>query len=81
MTRTTVSLHESTLRKVRELSRREHHTLGQTVSEILDLGLQRKDQLRQPRRPFKLPTFHMGAPRVPLEDKEAIAALLERKVP
>jgi len=78
MTRTTISLHESTLIKVRELSRREHATLGETITELLNLGLDTKnDQMKKTKKKFALPVHALGKTKVPLEDKEALYAILD----
>jgi hypothetical protein len=80
MTRTTISLHESTLDKVRELSRQEHISLGEAVTELLNLGLERKQSLFQKKKTaFSLKTYSMGEPKVPLEDKEAINRILDKE--
>jgi len=80
MTRTTISLHESTLEKVREVSRQEHLSLGETITELLNLGLERKQSLSQPKKiAFRLKTYPMGKPKIPLEDKEAINRILDEE--
>ena len=78
MTRTTISLHESTLNKVRELSRQENTTLGETITELLNLGINKKRaQLKKNRKKFTLPAFSLGKTKVPLEDKEAVYSILD----
>ena len=80
MTRTTISLHESTLNKVKEMSRKEHRSLGETITELLNLGFEKKSAIRQLRsKPFHLKSYAMGRPTVALEDKEALYAILDRK--
>ena len=82
MTRTTISLHESTLIKVKELSRQEHSTLGETITELLNLGLERKKtQLKKAGKKFVLNTFAQGKPKVALEDKEAVYSILDESNP
>jgi hypothetical protein len=80
MTRTTISLHESVLKKVRIAARRSNTTMGETITELLNAGLQSKSRrIAKKRMPkFSLKTFSMGTPRIPLEDKEAIDAILDR---
>ena len=79
MTRTTISLHESVLKKVRIVARRSNTTLGETITELLNAGLQTKTtrNTTKQRQKFSLKTFSMGTPRIPLEDKEAINAILD----
>ena len=81
MTRTTISLHETILQKVRSVAHQSHATMGETITELLDLGLKAKTarHASQKKTPFILKTFSMGTPRVPLEDKEALNALLDRE--
>lgn len=77
MTRTTISLHESVLRKVKRLSHDEHTTMGETITELLNLGLRAKEnQMKKNKKKFQLKSFSLGTPRVPLEDKDAIYSLL-----
>jgi hypothetical protein len=78
VTRTTISLHESTLKRVREVARREHTTIGEAVTELLNLGLSAKEAQRrtEPRR-FRLKSYSMGTPKVALEDKEALYRALD----
>jgi hypothetical protein len=80
MARTTISLHESVLSKVRQVAHQSNSTLGETITELLNLGLHAKtvqmQKLRQP-QPFRLKTYAMGAPKISLEDKEALNAILD----
>jgi len=79
MVRTTISLHESILKRVKDLSDREHTTLGKTLSELLCLGLMKKEErLSQPASAFRIREFSMGKPLVPLEDKAVIAEKAEK---
>lgn len=78
MTRTTISLHESTLNKVRELSRQGHTTLGETITELLNLGMNTKRSLlKKTGKKFTLKTFALGKTKIPLENKEAVYSLLD----
>ena len=81
MTRTTISLHESTLNKVRKLSRQKHSTLGETITELLNIGLNKKDELtKKTKKKFSLPAFALGKPKVPLEDKDALYSILDEGI-
>jgi hypothetical protein len=78
MTRTTISLHESVLGKVRQVAHQSNSTLGETITELLNLGLQARTVQIQKRRhtqQFRLKTYAMGAPKISLEDKEALNAM------
>jgi len=79
MTRTTISLHESVLQKVRLVAHESHTTLGETFTELLNLGLQAKTVSHPARNrvKFRLKSYAMGKPRIPLEDKDAINAVLD----
>jgi hypothetical protein len=79
MTRTTISLHESVLEKVRTAAHQSHTTMGETITELLNLGLRIKTARHPPRgkAKFRLKSFSLGTPRIPLEDKEAINTVLD----
>lgn len=84
MTRTTISLHESVFGKVRKVAQESHSALGETITELLNLGLEAKSAQIKKRRqspPFHLKTYAMGKPMVSLEDKEALNAILDRGDP
>jgi len=61
---------------VRELARREGRQLSEVVNELLAEGLQRR-KARRLRKPFELPSFSMGRPRVNLGDRNALEALMD----
>jgi hypothetical protein len=80
MTRTTISLHESILGKVRQVAHQSDSTLGDTITDLLNLGLHAKTaQIQKRRQPqqFRLKTYAMGTPKISLEDKEALNAILD----
>jgi hypothetical protein len=80
MTRTTISLHESVLAKVRATAHESHSTMGETITELLNIGLRARSLQRQQRgrEKFCLKSFSMGTPLVVIEDKEAVNAILDR---
>jgi hypothetical protein len=79
MTRTTISLHELTLEKVRAVAHQSKATMGETITELLNLGLRAKTAHHHSgrKRQFRLKSFHMGIPRVSLEDKEGLNRMLD----
>jgi hypothetical protein len=80
MVRTTIAFNETTLTKVRSLARREHRTLAETVGELVEAELSRRAEKKTSvRRTLALGRFHMGTPRVALEDKDAIRDLIEKE--
>jgi hypothetical protein len=81
MTRTTIAINEHLLKQVRDLSGREHQSLGHTLSELVSLGLSlRRQKLKSgPRPPFRLRPFAMGQPRVDILDMEALYRVLDGK--
>jgi hypothetical protein len=84
MTRTTISLHESVLGKVRQVAHQSNSTLGDTITDLLNLGLHVKTaQIQKRRQPqqFRLKTYAMGMPKISLEDKEALNAILDGRDP
>jgi len=76
MPRTTLNLDPSVMRELRRRSERERKSLGELASQLLARGL-REDPELQP-GPFAWVSRDLGEPAVDLEDKEALASLLER---
>lgn len=76
MTRTTLNLDASVMRELRRRSKREHKSIGELASQLLAREL--SPQAKPERRPFEWVSRDLGKPVVDLEDKEALAALLER---
>ena len=79
MTRTTISLHESVLKKVRGIAHQSHITMGEAITELLTLGIESKasHHATRAKRKFSLKSYSMGSPRIPLEDKDALNAILD----
>ncbi len=83
MTRTTISLHESVFESVRKVAHASHTTLGETITELLTLGLAAKKTLQHQQgqsHKFLLKTYSLGVPTIPLEDKDAINTVLDRGI-
>jgi hypothetical protein len=59
---------------VRRLAQQEHRNMSRVVNELLSEGLRRRAKVQ--RRPFQLPVFSMGPPRVNLGDRDAIEAAM-----
>lgn len=76
MPRTTLNLDPSVMRELRRRSERERKSLGELASQLLARGL-REEPEPQP-GPFAWVSRDLGEPAVDLEDKEALASLLER---
>ncbi|MFH0921609.1 MAG: hypothetical protein V1913_14755 [Fibrobacterota bacterium] len=80
MTRTTIGLDESLLKQTKKIAQQEHATLGETISELISLGIQSKlKRTRLEPCEFTLPSFSLGVPIIPIEDKEALFSALEKK--
>jgi len=80
MTRTTIAFNDATLSRVRSLARREHRTLAETVGDLVEAGLKKRADGEAPaQRRLSLGRYHMGIPRVALEDKDAVRALIEKE--
>jgi hypothetical protein len=80
MARTTLNLDQPVLDELRELQSRERKPLGRLASELLtEAFARRRSEVREPStlewisRPMRA--------RVPLEDKDALYALLDRPGP
>ena len=74
MTRTTIDIDASVLRRLRPRARREGKTLGRLVSELLAVALREAEPAS--RGELEWTSRSMGA-RVDLEDKEAVRRALE----
>lgn len=75
--RTTVTIDDHLLEQAREIALRSRRTLGDVVDDALRLLLaERRDD-----RPVTLPTFGGSGlrPGVDLEDRDALAALLDEE--
>lgn len=78
MIRTTISLHESVLKAVKRMAKDEHRSLGETITELLQLGLRQRE--KKPSRELPaLPDFSMGTAFVSLEDKDRLNQVLDGK--
>jgi hypothetical protein len=79
MTRTTISLHESVLKKAKKRAYDTHKTLGETITELLSIGLENtnKTPLKEKKR-LVLPEFKMGIPRIDITDKDALFRVFEK---
>lgn len=76
MTRTTIDIDASVLGELRARQRREGKTLGQLASELLATALHETGgEVEQ--QPFRWKSHHMGEPKVDLEDREALWAILD----
>ncbi|MGH9465232.1 MAG: hypothetical protein ACRD0X_06260 [Thermoanaerobaculia bacterium] len=80
MARTTLNLDQPVLDELRELRVRERKPLGRLASELLTEALaRRRSDVREP-----VGLVWISQPmqaRVPLEDKEALYAILDRPAP
>lgn len=74
MPRTTLDLDEVVLRRLRDLGRREHKSMGQVASELLAPAITREEAVQEP---LKLIRRHMGTPAIDLDDKEALGRMLD----
>ncbi len=76
--RTTVNVNDALLQQAKELALRTRRPLGEVVDDGLRLLLAKSDEA-QPREPVELPTYGGSGlqPGVDLEDKEALAVLLD----
>jgi hypothetical protein len=80
MTRTTVCLHESILKTAKQIAHDEQRTLGETISELLGIGIHfKKRKVARSGETIRLKTYSMGSPNIPLEDKEAILSAIEKR--
>lgn len=76
MPRTTIDLDAAVLRELKRLGRLQHKSIGRVASELLSGALSQAQRKSQAAAPLKWVSMPMRA-RVDLEDKEALAKLLE----
>jgi hypothetical protein len=76
MARTTLDIDEPILQELKDLQVKEKKSLGQLASELLAEALSRRGKSSKPKK-FKWISRNLGAPRVDLEDKEALNKVLD----
>lgn len=75
--RTTVTLDDALFKELKKIAHRDGISLKLAVNRALQLGIQNMDRAPR-RRPYRAPTFAMGAALVPNLDKSlALASALE----
>lgn len=77
MPRTTLDLDSSVLRELRRRSRAKRKSMGEVASELLARSLREDEALSTTTRKLKWISRDLGRPRVDLEDKEAVRALVD----
>ena len=78
MARTTLDLDPTIIRELRQRGRRERKSMGRVASELLAAVLAEPEGARTA-APFEWVSRDLGEPRVDLEDKEAVRAILDRR--
>ena len=76
MARTTIDIDTSLLRDLKRIQEEEGKSLGRVVSDLLSEALSARQGKGRRSVPFRWTSQDMGA-RVDLNDKEAVAALLD----
>jgi plasmid stability protein len=77
MPRTTLDLDPSVLRELRRRGARERKSMGTVASELLAVALVETEDVPVGAPPLKWVSRNLGAPRVDLEDKEALRRALD----
>ena len=73
MPQITLDLDQSVLEQLRRRAHAEQKSMGQVASERLAVSL--ANETAAEASTFKWPTWHMGRPKIDLEDKDRLAAL------
>jgi hypothetical protein len=76
MTRTTLDIDPSVLKELRQRAERDRKSLGTLASELLAQQLA-SDEAQEEPEPFRWISRDLGLPRVDLEDKDALWAILD----
>jgi hypothetical protein len=76
MARTTLDLDPSVLRELRRRGERQHKSMGQVASELLAVALAEPAEGGAGSQ-FTWASADLGAPRVDLQDKEAVRRALD----
>jgi len=78
MARTTLDLDPSVLAQLRRRAQAEHKSMGQLASERLAVSLGQETAGELPA--FEWPTWHMGKPKVDLQDRDALWRALDAEM-
>lgn len=76
MPRTTIDIDATVLEELRARGRHEGKTLGRLASELLATAMH-ETAPEDDEEPFRWKSHRMGNPKVDLEDKEALWAILD----
>lgn len=77
MPRTTLNLDAAVLRELRRRSEAENLPMGQLASRLLARALKEESPVER-EEPFRWISRNLGRPRVDIDDKEALYAMLDR---
>jgi hypothetical protein len=77
MARTTIDLDPSVLRELRRRSQDQRKSMGQVASELLARSLRANEPSAPAGAALEWTSGDLGRPRVDLEDKEAVRAMLD----
>jgi hypothetical protein len=72
--KTTLVIPDTIFKDLKRRAAERHETMSALATEYLLMGLR---ESRKPRRPFRLPSFKMGLPKVNLADREALYDVLD----
>jgi hypothetical protein len=76
MARTTLRLDDTQMARLKNLARAQGRTMTDLINEFIAEGLAAR-AVPKSEKPFSLPVFDMGRPRVNLADREALEAIME----
>ncbi|MBN2497136.1 MAG: antitoxin [Deltaproteobacteria bacterium] len=77
MARTTVDIDAPVLRELKKLQKKHGEPLGRLVSRLLARALDGERERAAEPRPFRWQARPMGEPRIDIEDKDALWAMLD----
>jgi len=77
MTRTTLDIDASVRDELRRRSARQNKSMGQVATELLATALAATEPAERPPSDFRWHSADLGAPRVEIDDKEALRRALD----
>jgi hypothetical protein len=76
-TRTTLSLEDDVAARLERLRRQRDASFKDVVNDVLRRGLDSIEAPQKPRKPYRIKTYDMGEPLIPLDNIAEAISLIE----